>query len=61
MGGGSVIRRPFVGEDIIGHVVSNWFTRPWAASRAVSFRRASEGDGGSGLASIQRRLPRSKV
>lgn len=33
----------------------------WAASRAVALRMGSEGEGGRGFASLQRRLPRSKV
>lgn len=35
--------------------------RPWAASRAVALRIASEGEGGRGFTSLQRRLPRSNV
>lgn len=33
----------------------------WAQSRAQSFNCISEGEGGSGLQSWMRRLPRSKV
>lgn len=61
MGGGSVIRTPSVGWEIIGQVVSSWFMRAWAQSRAVEERMESVGDGVRGLASLQRRLPRSKV
>ncbi len=61
VGGGRVINRPLAGEDVMGQVVRSWLMRPWATSRAVALRTASEGEGGRGFASLQRRFPRSKV
>ena len=58
---GSVIMTPVEGEEVMGQVVRSWFMSAWAVSRAVEAMRASEGEGGSGLLSVQRRLPRSKV
>lgn len=45
----------------MGQVVRSWLMRDWAQSRAVVARRAEGGEGGSGVGSWQRRLPRSKV
>lgn len=61
MQSGSVIMTPVEGEEVMGQVVRSWFMSAWAVSRAVEAMRASEGEGGSGLLSVQRRLPRSKV
>ena len=52
---------PAEGEEVMGQVVSSWFMSAWAVSRAVEAMRASEGEGGRGLLSLQRRLPRSNV
>lgn len=59
--GGRAIRTPVEGEEVMGQVVSNWFMSAWAVSRAVEAMRASEGEGGRGLLSLQRRFPRSNV
>lgn len=50
-----------MGWEWMGHVVRSWFIRTWAQSRAVEASRASVGLEGRGLASLQRRLPRSNV
>ena len=59
MGGGRVMSTPAVGVDVMGQVRRSWFRRDCAHSRAVVARRAEEGVGGRGLASLRRRLPRS--
>lgn len=47
--------------DVMGQVVSSWLISAWAQSRAVAARRVEGGEGGRGVGSRQRRLPRSKV
>ena len=59
--GGRFMSTPAEGEEVMGQVVSSWFMSAWAVSRAVEAMRASEGEGGRGLLSLQRRLPRSNV
>ena len=61
VGGGSVMRAPSVEEVWIGQVVRSWFINAWALSRAVDASMEGEGDEGSGVGSLQRRFPRSKV
>ena len=50
-----------VGEVRMGQVVRSWFIRDWAQVRARVERSLGEGEGGRGLGSVRRRLPRSKV
>jgi hypothetical protein len=52
---------PFSRWAVMGQVVRSWFMRDWAQSRAVAVRMSFAGEGGRGLGSVQRRLPRSKV
>jgi hypothetical protein len=61
VGAGRVTRTPSVGWVWMGRVVRIWFIRAWAQSRAVEAMSAGVGLEGKGLASLQRRLPRSKV
>ena len=61
VGGGRVMKTPSLDFDFMGQVVRSWLMRAWAQSRAVAASWASVGDDGRGLASLQRRLPRSKV
>lgn len=61
MGGGRVMRTPVSLWVVMGQVVRSWLMSDWAQSRAVEARISLVGFGGRGLASLQRRLPRSKV
>lgn len=59
--GGRESRTPASVDDI-GQVVSSWFRRAWAPSRAVAERDSSAlGDKRRGLGSFARSRPRSKV
>lgn len=48
-------------EDLTSQVERSWLMRACAASRAVAARASSSAAGGTGLGSLARRLPRSKV
>ena len=61
MHGGSFIKTPVEGEEVMGQVVRSWLMSACAVSRAVEAMRDSGGEGGRGLLSLQRRLPRSNV
>lgn len=61
VGGGNVISTPSMGCEVMGQVVRSWLIRAWAQPRAALEMSAAVGAWGSGLASLQRRLPRSNV
>ena len=50
-----------VGVVWMGQVSRSWFMSDWAQVRAVVARSVGVGEGGRGLESVRRRLPRSKV
>ena len=54
-------RTPSVGSEVTGQVVRSWLMSACAQSRAVFASSASDGFEEIGLASLHKRLPRSKV
>ena len=61
VGTGRVSSTPSIGCDLMGHAVRSWLMRACAQSREMAAMSAEEGDGGTGLESLQSRLPRSNV